>query len=241
LLTTILGYLISAADKDTDGFVDTPTALKTVFGRMDDWLQVNIVKPGVTNPFLLSENFADAWTDDQYANFRDRIHTYREWIDEAYDEPDRNEGIAKWRRVFGEDFASGVVTEEGRSVSKSVVSDIRRTLVEASQFTGDLVDAVKRFGARILPASFNKKSYMEAPRWKQAEQTLPVTVRAELHRNKYGTQPVQSVQSLDPLPAGYWLRFRIAFWDYLGSRLAVPSQPEVPYLPAIVRHRCATA
>jgi hypothetical protein len=33
----------------------------------------------------------------------------------------------------------------------------------------------------------------------------------------------------------------IAFWDYLGSRLAVPSQPEVPYLPAIVRHRCATA
>ena len=31
-----------------------------------------------------------------------------------------------------------------------------------------------------------------------------------------------------------------AFWDYLGSRLAVPNQPEVPYLPAIVRHRCAT-
>jgi hypothetical protein len=33
----------------------------------------------------------------------------------------------------------------------------------------------------------------------------------------------------------------IAFWDYLGSRLAVPSQREAPYLPAIVRHRCATA
>src|SRR5437016_4270311 len=32
----------------------------------------------------------------------------------------------------------------------------------------------------------------------------------------------------------------IAFWDYLGSRLAVPSQSEVPYLPAIVRHRCAS-
>jgi len=31
------------------------------------------------------------------------------------------------------------------------------------------------------------------------------------------------------------------FWDYLGSRLPVPNQPEVPYLPAIVRHRCATA
>src|SRR5205085_9751905 len=33
----------------------------------------------------------------------------------------------------------------------------------------------------------------------------------------------------------------IAFWDYLGSRLAVPNQPQIPYLPAIVRHRCATA
>lgn len=33
----------------------------------------------------------------------------------------------------------------------------------------------------------------------------------------------------------------IAFWDYLGSRLAVPNQPQLPYLPAIIRHRCATA
>ena len=33
----------------------------------------------------------------------------------------------------------------------------------------------------------------------------------------------------------------IAFWDYLGSRLAVPNQPEIPYLPPLVRHRCATA
>jgi hypothetical protein len=175
---------------------------------MDDWLQANIVKPTVTNPFLPSESFADAWKDDQYANFREHIHTYREWIDDAYDEPHQNESIAKWRRVFGEDFASGVVVEEGKSVSKSVVADIRRTLAEASQFTGDLVDAVKRFGARILPASFNKKSYMEAPRWKRAVQTMPVTVRAELHRNKYGTQPVRAVQPLEPLPAGYWLRFR---------------------------------
>src|SRR6266851_4846832 len=33
----------------------------------------------------------------------------------------------------------------------------------------------------------------------------------------------------------------IAFWDYLGSRLAVPNHPDIPYLPTIVRHRCATA
>ena len=33
----------------------------------------------------------------------------------------------------------------------------------------------------------------------------------------------------------------IAFWDYLGARLAASNQPQVPYLPAIVRHRCASA
>jgi hypothetical protein len=33
----------------------------------------------------------------------------------------------------------------------------------------------------------------------------------------------------------------IAFWDYLGTRLAIPGQPEIPHLPAIVRHRCASA
>lgn len=32
----------------------------------------------------------------------------------------------------------------------------------------------------------------------------------------------------------------IAFWDYLGSRLAVPNSPQVQYFPLIVRHRCAS-
>ena len=33
----------------------------------------------------------------------------------------------------------------------------------------------------------------------------------------------------------------IAFWNYLGSRLAVPNSPKIPYLPTLVRHRCASA
>ena len=33
----------------------------------------------------------------------------------------------------------------------------------------------------------------------------------------------------------------IAFWDYLGSRLGVSGQPEVPRLADIVKHRCASA
>jgi hypothetical protein len=210
LLTTILGYRIGPADQGSALFVDTPTALKTVFGRMDDWLQMNLMKPVIANPYLRNENFADAWSNEQYSNFRDKIHTYREWIDEAYDEEDRSESIAKWRRVFGDDFAAGVVVNEGKSAGQLVVADIRRDLAEASQFAGDLVEAIQRFGGRILPASFNRRPYMEAPRWKKApvNQQKPVIVRADLHPNKHDTQSGREIQSLEPLPPGHWLQFR---------------------------------
>ena len=221
LLTTILGYRINPADHGSALFADTPTSLKTVFGRMDDWLQVNPVKPAVTNPYLPNENFADAWTDEQYANFRKQVHKYREWIDEAYDEPDRSDSIAKWRRVFGDGFAQGVVTSEGKAAGQLVVADMRRSLVEASQFTGDLVEAIRRFGGRVLPASFDRRPYMEAPRWKKApaHQHIPVIVRADLHYDKLGRQPVKEVQSLEPLHAGYWLHFRVS------TNMGLPLQP----------------
>jgi hypothetical protein len=210
LLTTLIGYRISAADNGSGSFADTPTALKTLIGRLDDWLQINLTKPAVTNPFLQSEDFANAWTADQYSNFREKIHTYREWIDDAYDEQDRSESIAKWRRVFGEDFASRVVLDEGKSVSKALVADVRGQLSEASQFAGDLVDAIKRFGARIVPASFDRKSYMEVPKWRRApaNQHIAVTIRADLHRSKLGTQFVRGVNPLEPLLPGYWLHFK---------------------------------
>jgi hypothetical protein len=49
----------------------------------------------------------------------------------------------------------------------------------------------------------------------------------------------QKAMRLDAAPQG--AKLSIAFWDYLGSRLAVPNHSEIPYLPTIVRHRCATA
>jgi Transposase IS66 family len=35
-------------------------------------------------------------------------------------------------------------------------------------------------------------------------------------------------------------KLSIQFWDYLGARLHVPNQPEIPYLPDIIKHRCAS-
>jgi hypothetical protein len=209
LLTTLLGHCINSNDKDNADFADTPTALKTVFGRLDNLLQRYPAKPRVPNPFLATEDFGAAWkTEDQYTNFRERIHTYREWIDDAYNEQDRSESIAKWRRVFGEEFAKGVAIEEGKSVSKVIVANVRMALDEAKQFSGDLVDAIKRFGARVLPRGFDKKPYMEAAKWKDSGQNMAVQVRADLHRNRIGTQFVRSVQPLEPLQPGYSLHFK---------------------------------
>src|ERR1700681_3382134 len=33
----------------------------------------------------------------------------------------------------------------------------------------------------------------------------------------------------------------VAFWDYLGDRLAAPNHPNVPTLPQLIKQRCATA
>jgi hypothetical protein len=35
-------------------------------------------------------------------------------------------------------------------------------------------------------------------------------------------------------------KLNITFWDYLGSRLKLANQPDIPYLPQLVSHRCAT-
>jgi hypothetical protein len=54
----------------------------------------------------------------------------------------------------------------------------------------------------------------------------------------YGADAMQAKQnSLSKTCA----KLGIAFWDYLGSRLQLPNQPDVPALPQIIKHRCATA
>lgn len=207
LLTTILGYRITSLDQGSDDFADTPTALRTIFGRMDDWLQAYQTNPAVSNPFLATENFAEAWTDDQYSNFRDKIYTYREWIDDAYVEQDRSESIAKWRRVFGHDFASGLALDEARSVGKSAVALLKSSVSAAALFTGDLVEAVKQFGASVIPGRIYTLPYMDRPTWKRVPQLFSVRVKADLHQSQGGSL-ITPIVDLQPLPPGYWLHFQ---------------------------------
>lgn len=144
LLTTLLGQRVEAHAGylfSTD-YPDLPTTLKLVVEYLDDWLRENPTLPKVQNPALPQESFTRNWTQEQYENFCKKISQYRSWIDEAYDEEDRDESIRKWRRLFGDAFAKGAVQKahnEGRQIFDEAIKQGR-----------DLVSLVETNGRGIL-------------------------------------------------------------------------------------------
>jgi Second Messenger Oligonucleotide or Dinucleotide Synthetase domain/Adenylyl/Guanylyl and SMODS C-terminal sensor domain len=203
LFTTLLGNQVYQTDKDSLAFADLPTVLKTLIGRLDAWLQLNSTVPAVMNPVLSSENQSQGWTQAQYSNFREKINLYRGWIDDAYDEADRDESIGKWQRVFGEKFAAGEAKQSAR-ISESFAKD-GSSLVVYGQFQ-DLVDRVKAVGARAVPAKLTKLPHVRRPKWRQAGNLLTPRVTADLYTGRYGTL-IRQVVSLEPLQNDYWLKF----------------------------------
>ena len=203
LFTTLLGCRIFDSDKNSTAFADTPTCLKTIMGRLDDWLQANPTMPTVRNPKLWEEIQSSVWTENHYSNFRDKVNLYRGWIDDAYAESDRDESIGKWQRVFGENFAAGEAKEAAR-VSDSVAK-ADGALVVPGHFK-DLVELVKSIGLRAVPARFAKLPYSQRPKWRPAASQYTVKISAELYTGEYGSR-IKQVSSLEPLQQGYWLKF----------------------------------
>jgi len=209
LLTTILGERISEDDDaNTDDFCDVPTALKTIFGRLDDWLQDNASTPVVCNPVLSSETLSDAWDDDRYRNFRDKVHKYREWVDDAYDEADHDESIGKWRRVFGEEFAKSASVEKAARATHEIVEYAKSAGIAPVEFKGDEVSLFERLGARILPAWFNRIAHKQRPKWRiLTPPAFTVQVKSTLHSARRGGVWEDMIT---PLPKDHWIQLRVA-------------------------------
>jgi len=210
LFTTILGERISLIDSinETD-FADLPTALKTITGRLDDWLQSNPTRPTVNNPKLTSEVLSDLWDDAQYTNFRDKIHTYRTWIDDAYNEPDRDESIGKWQRVFGEDFARSVVVEKAARVSDDARVLVKSAALMPAGVLGDLVEMFTRLGRRALPANFDRLPHKQRPRWRSLPSPLfRTSIAASRHSGRGGVWIDSPQSGAGPLPKHNWLKFQ---------------------------------
>lgn len=106
LLTTLIGMQVNGDDEG--GFSDTPTALRIVIGRLDDFLQENPKMPRIENPVLKDETFTRNWDQKKYKNFRSQINKYRIWVDDAFLEPDAYTSIIKWQKILGPGFAKSI-------------------------------------------------------------------------------------------------------------------------------------
>src|SRR3546814_55738 len=108
IATILLGGRVNdaALRADPDHYKDLPTALKNIFSDLNEYLQANPTMPGLDDPSCPTENFNHRWNQDEYANFRNWVKIYSQWIDEAFDEEDRDESLTKWRRLFGDDFGT---------------------------------------------------------------------------------------------------------------------------------------
>ena len=61
--------------------------------------------PEISDPSCPQARFDHRLTQRGYGNFRDRFHGYADKIRAAYDAEDRDESVALWRKVFGDEFA----------------------------------------------------------------------------------------------------------------------------------------
>lgn len=208
LLTTLIGHRINWWDKDSTDFADTPSALQTIMGRLDDWLQDHPDKPKVENPSLPSQDFADLWNDTQYSNFRSFVHKYRTWIDEAIEATSRADSIEKWRRVFGDEFAKG---ENVKKAEASVTERAHVLLMDTAAHLDGLVDTVIDYGVGILPSIFNRPRHQQAPPWQMAE---TVSRNVQIFAEHSGTKAkgrghrINSGEALSPR-GGLWFDVRV--------------------------------
>lgn len=104
LLTTLVGRAVPDAYGSDLGFESLPDALVTTVQSMDIFLQSNPFLPRIDNPALPGEAFTRHWDQTKYSNFRAKIHSYAEKIKSAYDCPNHDESVRKWRDVFGSRF-----------------------------------------------------------------------------------------------------------------------------------------
>ena len=104
LLTTMLGDRIDESDKDSNNVSSLPQTFKTLFNRLNDFLQRHPTMPTIGNPALPCEDFNRNWDESKYQNFRNKIKIYTNKVNSAFDEKNHNKSVKKWRELFGDSF-----------------------------------------------------------------------------------------------------------------------------------------
>lgn len=226
VLTTLIADRIYWYDKDLATFSDVPTALKTLFGRLDDYLQGYPSKPKICNPTYQAEDFSDLLTDIQYTNLRDAVHDLRAKIDDAYSEEDKTESITKWQKVLGGKFAQGARVLAKADLSEDTSAFDALVSNDAHHDDG-VVDLIGKVGSWLWTSRLDRPSHMVEPVWARADFVNDqVKVRTTWSPSQHSPSPqvVQDFETLprhgglwfdvtqpngDPIPIGYFVRWRI--------------------------------
>ena len=112
LMTTLIGNTV-VGSRDGETFKSLPDSLVAVSNRINDFLQANPRMPRIANPVLPYEDFTRKWDQRKYENFRKQFQAANDLINEADAATEPGASIAKWRKVFGDDFAKGRSTNRG--------------------------------------------------------------------------------------------------------------------------------
>ncbi|MDE2200817.1 MAG: hypothetical protein KGJ41_17540, partial [Rhodospirillales bacterium] len=109
--------------------------------------------------------------------------------------------IAQWRRVFGDDFATGEVTERATTVPSVVLAESRLP-------STDIVEAVTRFGRAVLQRLPRNLPHVLPPTWRSTKPGagVAVQVRGGVYAIRNGNR-IGAFESGDVLPKGRELLF----------------------------------
>lgn len=236
LLTTLLAMQIDWNDADSDAFKDVPSSLKTLFGRLDDWLSDHPNKPRVDNPQLVGvEDFAANYSQDEWDGLTAVVASLRQDIDTAFAMKGKFASVEAWQAVFGRSFAKGVAiikseasVQDEDDTDSDDASVVLAGLIDPSAAHNDLiVDRIRQLGRWIWSARLDRPKHMRPPVWTRADivsDQVQVHARWTERQHAPTSQVVTDFQELPPrgglifdvtvnkgapLPTGNRVKYRI--------------------------------
>jgi hypothetical protein len=208
VLTTLLADQVNWNDKDSEDFADTPTTLKTLFGRLDDYLQARPSKPRIVF-HALAEDLAAGMSQEDYETLRTTVHRLRGLIDEAYDTQGTHAGITAWRKVFGDEFAKGAEITAAASIDESA-ANLRDLFSSTAAHSDRLVDVIRQAGRWLWSPGLDRPAHMRPPPWPRAEVVSDrVHISAVWLPHQHAPAP-KKVGDFDELPANGGLWFDVS-------------------------------
>lgn len=111
LLTALAGYYANPEGRQGDVVPadDDAGYLHNLVWALHTWGEKQWWKPSIPNPTLTSEDLAARWSSEGWDQFKKRLGTLANRIDDAYHDTDRQRSAVKWQSAFGEGFPGYVV------------------------------------------------------------------------------------------------------------------------------------